>query len=146
MSRARLILALLCLLPLVLAGCGGPKSIARDTPQATGEALVAAIRAGDYDAAAAGFDFEEYAQRENPDWGTFAPQARKEIIGELQKAKATELQALSGMMGTDVSVGEGTIEGDRATVRVAVGPTMLRLQMIRKDGLWYILSVEEGAG
>ena len=147
MSRAQwLILGVLFPATFILAGCGGPKSIARDTPGATGEALVAAIRAGDFDAAAAGFDYEQYAQRENPDWGTFAPQARKEIIGELQKAKAAELQALAGMMGTDVSVGEGTIEGDRATVRMKVGPTVLRLQMIRKDGLWYLLSIEEGTG
>lgn len=131
---------------LSLAGCGGPKSIARETPEATGEAFVAAIRAGDFDAAAAGFDYEQWAQRQNPDWETFAPQQRREIIGKLQEQKATELQALAGMMSGEVKVGEASIQGDRATVPMSVGTTALRLHMIRKDGLWYILSVEEGAG
>lgn len=141
MTRAcRLVFALLCL--ALLAGCGAGKSIARGTPEATAEAFVAAIRAGDFDVAAAGFDYDQWAQRENPDWGSFAPQARKEIIGKLQEEKAGELKSLAGMMAGELSVGEAAIEGERASVPVTVGGSTLNLQMIRKDGLWYVLRLQ----
>lgn len=145
MTRAcRLAFALLCL--ALLAGCGGGKSIARSDPRATAEAFVNAIRAGDFEAAAAGFDYDQWAQRENPDWGSFAPQARKEIIGKLQEDKAAELKSLAGMMAGDVAVGEAATQGERATVPVTVGGATLRLHMLNKDALWYLLSIEEGTG
>jgi hypothetical protein len=56
---------------ILLAGCAGPQSIARKTPEATGKAFIEAMKAGDYDMVARGFEYETQAREKNPDWDTF---------------------------------------------------------------------------
>lgn len=145
MHRAcRSILALLFL--ALLAGCGDEKSVAKGTPRATAEAFVDALRGGDYDAAAAGFDYDQWARHENPDWESFAPQARKEIIAKLQEDKAAELKSLAGVISGEVTVGDAVTRGDRATVPLIADGVTLRLHLLNQDGLWYLLTIEEGTG
>jgi len=130
----------------LLAGCGGPKSLAGNSPQATARGFVDAMAAGDYDLAATGFDYEQYARGANPDWDTFAPQQRKEIVEKLQEQKASELQALSGMLAEGAQVGAAQTQGTRATVPITAGATTVQLHMIQQDGQWYIQRIQEGAG
>ena len=130
----------------LLAGCGGPKSLAGNSPHATARGFVDAMAAGDYDLAATGFDYEQYARGANPDWDTFAPQQRKEIVEKLQEQKASELQALSGMLAEGAQVGAAQTQGTRATVPITAGATTVQLHMIQQDGQWYIQRIQEGAG
>ncbi len=130
----------------LLAGCGGPKSIAGNSPEATAQGFVDAMAAGDYDLAATGFDYEQYARGANPDWDAFAPQQRKEIVDRLQEVKASELQALSGMLSGGAQVGSAQTQGTQATVPVTAGATTMQLHMIQQDEQWYIQRIQEGAG
>ena len=142
MSRI-MVLVLTLALAAALIGCGKPKSIAGSTPRATAEAFVAAIQAGNYDVVAAGYDYETYARTENPDWDTFGESQRKLIVGKLQEQQAEKLGALAGMLAGEVTVGEAQAEGERATVDLTTGSTTLKMSLIKVDGLWKVLGVEE---
>ena len=142
MSRI-MVLVLTLALAAALIGCGKPKSIAGSTPRATAEAFVAAIQAGNYDVVAAGYDYETYARTENPDWDTFGQSQRKLIVGKLQEQQAEKLGALAGMLAGEVTVGEAQVEGERATVDLTTGSTTLKMSLIKVDGLWKVLGVEE---
>ncbi len=126
-------------------GCGGPKTIASDSPQATAQGFIDAIKAGDFDLAATAFDYATSARQQNPDWDTFAPQQRKEIVQKLQERKASELQALSGMLAEGVQVGQASTQGTQAIVPVTAGATTIQLYMSQQDGRWYIRRIQEGA-
>ena len=142
MSRI-MVLVLTLALAAALIGCGKPKSIAGSTPRATAEAFVAAIQAGNYDVVAAGYDYETYARTENPDWDTFGQSQRKLIVGKLQEQQAEKLGALAGMLAGEVTVGEARVEGERATVDLTTGSTTLKMSLIKVDGMWKVLGVEE---
>lgn len=131
---------------LLLAGCGGPESIVRGTPDATAKAFIDAMKAGDYQKVANGFEFESYARRENPDWDTFGESQRRLIVASLQEAKAAELASLSGMFTGDVSVGEVTRGDGRAQVMVTAGATTLALHMTQLSDGWHLRRIEESAG
>ncbi len=144
--KAALAVALTCALVLVtLAGCGGAKSIAKGSPEGTAEAFVEAMKAGDYDVVAAGYDYETYARRENPDWDSLAPKARSLIIEKLAGDQVAKISALSGLMSGDVSVGDPTTEGDRAIVPLTAGSITLHMRLLQVDGVWKIASVSEQA-
>ncbi len=129
-----------------LSGCAAPTSTARETPKATAEAFVEAIQNGEYEVAAAGFDYETYARANNDNWDSIPPGQQGLIVGKLREDKARQLQALSGMMTGEVSVGEARQQGDRATVPLSAGPTTIELHMVQKDGLWYIQMIRERTG
>ncbi len=130
--------------PMLLGGCGGPDSISRRTPEATARAFVEAMKAGDYDAVARGYDFESWARRENPDWDTFGAHQRQLIVEELQNARARELRAMSGMFTGEMTVGEVVERNDRAQVLVTAGATPLMLYMTQIEQDWYLRRIEEG--
>lgn len=139
-------IVMLSVLVTVLVGCGKPESIAGDTPKATADAFVEAMHDADYEAIAAGWDYETYARTENPDWDTFGESQRKLIIGKLQEERVAAAQALAGMFSGDASVGEPQIDGDRATVQITVGDFVVNMKLTRAGGLWKVLSVtEQGA-
>ncbi|MGD9498336.1 MAG: hypothetical protein AB7Y46_18735 [Armatimonadota bacterium] len=104
---------------------------------------MAAIRAGDYEAAAAGFDYEQYALSQNPDWDSFGQSARNLIIDKLREERAGELQALSGTLAARVTVGEAQVQGASASVPMTAGANTIHLQMTQQDGLWYIQAIQE---
>ena len=137
------IAALTCLV-LLPVGCGGPKTIAAGNPKATAEAFVEAMKAGDYETVAAGYDYETAARQDNPDWDTFGQSQRNLIVGKLQEGRAEEVKALGGMMSGEVQVGAAEIQGDRATVPLTVGVQTLNMHLIEVEGLWKVLEVVEG--
>ncbi|MGI5818902.1 MAG: hypothetical protein ACOX9R_12490 [Armatimonadota bacterium] len=139
-SRIALAIALLILL---VAGCGAKETIARGTPKATAEAFIEAMKAGQYETVAAGFDFETYARRENPDWDTFGGHQRDLIVEKLREDQARELSGLAGMFAGDTSLGDVRQQGDTASVTVTAGANALTLQMKQIDDEWWILSMVE---
>lgn len=132
-------------LPVVTSGCGGPKTVVSANPEVTARRFIDAIRAGDYELAATGFDYDTTARRQNPDWDTFGQSQRNLIVDKLREEKARQLQALSGMLAGEVSVGHAQIEGQWAIVPVT-GTGALELVLTNKDGLWHIQTVREHAG
>ncbi len=142
-SPAGLIVVLALL--IVITGCGGPKTVVCDSPEATAQRFIEAIRAGDYDLAATGFDYDTAARRQNPDWDTFGESQRNLIVGKLREDKARQLQALSGMLADEVSVGSARMQGQWAIVPVT-GAGPLELVLTSRDGLWYIQTVRESSG
>lgn len=142
MNRTICVLALLC---VVMAGCGKSDSIAGSTPKATAEAFVAALQAENYEAIAAGWDYETYARTENPDWDTFGESQRELIIAELQKDQVGEVRALAGMLSGDVTVGEPQVQGSRASVQLTAGAVVLNMSLIQVDDVWKVASVSEQA-
>ena len=130
----------------VLVGCGSPKTIAKDSPKATAEAFVDAMKSGDYDTIAAGWDYEIAARRDNSDWESIPPGQRKLIIDVLQENKAKEVEALSGMMTGEVTVGEATVRGQRALVVLTAGQVTVAMTLAEVDGVWKVLQVAERAG
>ena len=144
--RSLALLLIVAALIALLAGCGGPKSIAGNSPQATAQGFVDAMAAGDYDLAATGFDYVTYARATNEDWDTFGQSQRNLIIDKLQEDKASELQALSGMLAEGAQVGAAQTQGTQATVPVTAGATTMQLHMIQQDGQWFIQRIQEGAG
>lgn len=140
--RDRLCCSLLVLC-LAIAGCGKPATIASDTPKATAEALVAAIKAQNYEAVAEGWDYESYARRENPDWDTFGDSQRKLIVDKLKQERVEAVRALAGMLAGEVKVGGAQLQGGQATVQLTAGPVTLTLLLTQSDGLWKVASVSE---
>jgi hypothetical protein len=130
----------------VLVGCGSPKTIAKDSPKATAEAFVEAMKSGDYDAIAAGWDYEIAARRDSSSWDDIPPGERKLIIGKLEEAKAKEVEALGGMMTGEVTVGEATVQGQRALVVLTAGQVTVAMMLAEVDGVWKVLQVAERAG
>ena len=131
-----------CLASL-LWGCGRPRTIASESPRATAEAFVAAMKAGDHQSVVAGYDYEQTARTENPDWEQFPEGQRTLIIGRLQEAEAQKIEALAGMMAGEVQVGSPTTEGDRASVPLTIGPQTLTMHLIQVEGLWKVLDILE---
>jgi hypothetical protein len=43
-------------------------------------------------------------------------------------------------------VGDAVTRGDRATVPLIADGATLRLHLLNQDGLWYLLTIEEGTG
>lgn len=146
MLRTAVILATTLLASLLIAGCGGKATIAGDSPKATAEAFIEAMKAGNYEKVARGFEFETYARSENPDWDTFGQHERNLIVEKLAEKKATELQALAGMFTGEASVGNVQEQGAAATVTVNAGANTLLLQMKQVEGEWLISSVAESTG
>lgn len=143
MTRLIAITVYCALTACVLVGCGSPKSIAKDTPKATAEAFVAAMKSGDYDAIAAGWEYEIEARRANSDWDDIPSGQRQQIINILQENKAQEIEAMGGMMTGEVTVGEATVQGDRALVPLTVGQTTTRMMLAQVDGPWKVLQMAE---
>ena len=141
-SFALALLALSLLLPL-LAGCGESDTIAGSTPQATAEAFVEAMQAGEYEKVAKGFDYETYARRENPDWDSIPQSQRNLIVEKLQEDRAGQLQAMAGMMTGEVTVGEVQQQGDTATVNILAGANSVVLGMREIDGEWLVATMAE---
>lgn len=136
-------LTLATVMSALLAGCGGPRSISRGTPEATAKAFVEAMKAGDYDMVARGFDYETYARHENPDWDTFGESQRRLIVGKLQESKAAELQALSGMFTGEAAAGEASERDGRAQVSITAGANTLILHMAQIGQDWHLRRIEE---
>ena len=130
----------------VLLGCGAPKTIAKDSPKATAEAFVDAMKSGDYDTIAAGWDYQIAARRNSSNWDDIPPGERKLIIDKLEEAKAKEVEALSGMMTGEVIVGEATVQGPRAVVLLTAGQVTVAMMLVEVDGVWKVLQVAERAG
>lgn len=130
----------------VLLGCGAPKTIAKGTPKATVEAFVDAMKSGDYEAIAAGWEFEIEARRANSDWDDIPSGQRKQIIRILQENKAKEVAALAGLMSGEVTVGEATVQGQRALVALTAGQVTTRMMLAEVDGVWKILHMAERSG
>ncbi|MEA3402651.1 MAG: hypothetical protein U9R79_15535 [Armatimonadota bacterium] len=130
---------------ILAAGCSPPKSIARATPKATAQAFVKAMRVADYDAVAAGFDFEAVARQRNPDWDTFGQSQQNLIIDKLEEDKAAQLEALAGMMAGEGWVGEPQMQDGHAIVPVYVAGKTIRLYMTRHEDEWKILRIVEHA-
>lgn len=128
---------------LPLVGCGGQKSIAGDSPKATAEAFVEAMKAGDYDAIAAGFDYETKAREESTDWDTFGTSQRNLIIQSLQERRESEIEALAGLFTGEASVGQPQQQGGVTIVPVTVGANTLGLQMRAREGTWYLTHIQE---
>ena len=146
MSRTLSTVAAALLLPPLLLGCGKPRTIAGDTPRATAEAFVKAVKAEQYDAIAAGWDYETYARTENPDWDSIPEGQRKQIINKLMAQRAEAVKAMAGMFSGDVEVREPQVRGNRAMTELATGTTLLRMMLIQEDGVWKILALtEQGA-
>ena len=125
----------------VLVGCGSPKSIAKDTPKATVEAFVEAMKSGDYDAIAVGWEFEIAARSDNSDWDDIPPGQRQQIINILQENKAHEIEAMSGMMTGEATVGDAVVIDKRAVVPVTVGGVTTGFRLAEVDGLWKLLNI-----
>lgn len=142
----RLITITCALAGCMLLGCGAPKTIARDTPKATAEAFVEAMKSADYDAVAAGWDYEIAARRDSSSWDDIPKGERKLIIGKLQEAKAKEVEALGGMMTAEVTVGDATVRGQRAFVPLAAAQITVGMMLVQVDGVWKILQVAERTG
>ena len=139
----RLIATACALTSLVLVGCAGPKTIARDTPKATIQAFVDAMKSGDYDAIAAGWDYEIAARADNSDWDSIPKGQRKLIVDKLQENKASEVSSLGGMMTGEATVGEATNQGQRALVPVTVGQATTRILLVQVDDVWKVLRMAE---
>lgn len=142
LMTASAIAAVTCLV-ILASGCGGPKTIASGSPKATAEAFIEAMKAGDYEAVAAGYDYETAARQDNPDWDTFGQSQRNLIIGKLEEARVEELKALAGMMSGEVQVGSPEVQGDRATVPLTVGVQTITMHLIEVEGLWEVLEISE---
>ncbi len=127
------------------SGCGGKASIAGSSPKATAEAFVEQMKAGNYDVVAAGFEYETYARANNENWDSIPAGQRDLIISKLQERKAAELQALSGMMTGEVTVGEARAEDDAQVVPITVGASTLDLHMVSVEGNWHIRQMVERA-
>ncbi len=128
---------------LLASGCGAKPTIARITPKATAQAFVKAVKEGDYEAVAAGYDYETSARRANPDWGQIPRSQRNLIVGKLREQRAREVEALTGMMLGDVVIGTPEVEGDRATVLLSVGMQTVALDLIKVKGFWKVLQITE---
>ena len=131
---------------LVLCGCGGRDTIAGTTPEATAQAFVEAMKAGEYDTVAAGFDYETYARANNEDWDSIPSGQQTQIFHKLQEEKAQELQALAGMFAGEASVGLVQAQGGSASAIINAGANSLTLRMMQADGEWRVSNVVEQAG
>lgn len=132
-------LACLALLAsLLLTGCGAKDTIAGSTPEATAGAFVEAMRAGEYDRVAAGFDYQTYARRENPDWDTFGQHQRELIVSSLREGRERELRALAGMFAGEVSVRDVQQQDQIATAAIEAGANTVVLRLRLIDGEWLI--------
>lgn len=134
------------LVATLLAGCGGKDTIAGSTPEATADAFIAAMQAGEYDRVAAGFDYETDSRRENPDWDTFGESQRNLIVGKLQERKAEDLRALAGMFSGEASVTDINKQPQTATAAISAGANTVILRMRLVEGKWMIAGMEEQAG
>ncbi len=144
MIRTAMIL-LMTVASTVLVGCGGEATIAGDTPEATANAFVEAMKAKEYDKVAAGFDYETYARQQNPDWDTFGESQRNLIVDKLQEDKAEEIEALAGMFaGGEATISNVKQKDDEAGATINAGANKLVLHLIHTDGKWLILKVYEG--
>jgi hypothetical protein len=128
---------------LLLAGCSEDDTIARATPQATAEAFIEAMQAGEYEKIAAARDYETWARQQNPDWDTFSPSARDLIVDKLQEDEAEKMAALAGMFTGEASVSDVQEQGNTATATLSVGANALTLRMNKIEGKWHIYQVEE---
>ncbi|HCA46700.1 MAG TPA: hypothetical protein DEP45_04865 [Armatimonadetes bacterium] len=131
---------------VLLCGCGGRDTIAGPTPQATAQAFVDAMKAGEYDTVAAGFDYETYARANNEDWDSIPSGQQTQIFHKLQEEKAQELQALAGMFAGEASVGQVQEQGTSASAIINAGANALTLRMTQAEGEWRVSSVIEQAG
>ncbi len=146
-ARGAVTLLLLAFLAsLLFAGCGGKDTIAGDTPKATAEGFIEAMKAGDYKKVAQGFEFETYARANNDDWDSIPPGQRSQIVGKLRENQAGELEALAGMFTGEASVGNVQEQGGSATVIINAGANTLLLQMKQMEDEWLISSMVEQTG
>jgi len=143
---ALLLLLTTLLLSLLLTGCGGKDTIAGETPQATAEAFVEAMKAGEYDRVAAGFEFETYARANQENWDDIPVGQRNEIIGRLREDQSNRLRGLAGMFMGEASVGEVQQQADSATATITAGANTLVLGMKQVEGRWLISSMAEVTG
>jgi hypothetical protein len=125
------------------SGCGRENTIARGSPRATAEAFAAAIKGENYEAVAAGWDYETMARKKQPDWDEIPQSQRNLIVGKLQEERAQDVRALAGMMSGEVTVGSAQVEDDRASVPITVGMTKLTMHLIKAEGVWKVLEVAE---
>lgn len=131
------------LVAALVAGCGGKTSIAGSTPEATANAFIEAMKAGQYDRVAAGFDYETDARRENPDWDSFGEHQRDLIVEKLAERKAREVEALAGMFSGEASLTDIQKQSQTATAAVTAGANTIILRMRLTDGEWQLVSLEE---
>ena len=146
-SHRSILLSTIALVAIVLlGGCGGRDTIAGTTPEATAQAFVDAMKAGEYDTVAAGFDYETYARANNEDWDSIPSGQQTQIFHKLQDEKAQELQALAGMFAGEASVGQVQAQGGSASAIINAGANSLTLRMMQADGEWRVSNVVEQAG
>jgi|LSQX01.2.fsa_nt_gb hypothetical protein len=145
-GRSTLLSAVALLAIVLLGGCGGRDTIAGTTPEATAQAFVDAMKAGEYDTVAAGFDYETYARANNEDWDSIPSGQQTQIFHKLQEEKAQELQALAGMFAGEASVGQVQAQGGSASAIINAGANSLTLRMMQADGEWRVSNVVEQAG
>jgi hypothetical protein len=135
MSRTPAILLLTMVLALaaIFSGCG-KKSTVGATADATAQAFAAALEAGQYDAAASAFDYIAEARKQNENWDDIPSGERSQIIKKVAKMKAEELPALKQRLGSGIKAGAA----QSGTVSVGGANGSVTLQMMERDGKWYI--------
>ncbi len=123
---------------ILMAGCkSGPAG-----PEAVVEQFNQAMNAGEFLEAAALFDYDTAARRQNSDWDTFGAAQRKLIIEKLQKDKAQELQGFQAAYKSEnYQVGEAAIQGNQATVPLRGTNAALTVSLAQVDGKWRIQAI-----
>jgi len=125
---------------LALCGChGGGAVTSADSPKALFEAFDTAMRAGNYDQAAALVDYEAQASKANPDVDTGAGKfGQKHITDKMKEATTAGLKGLG--YPADGMKPEATIEqGGHATVKANGGGKSITLEMAQSGDGWKIV-------
>lgn len=126
----------------MLAGCGGKKADL-STPAACLATLTAAIESGDFATAAACFEYDEQAKKQNEDWESIASGQRKLIIGKLRERKAGALQsAAQQYLGLGYEIGTVNESSGQATVQLkAASGGTVTAKLLQREGKWEILEL-----
>ena len=126
------------LITTALLGCNhGAPSGPGATPEATVQAMLAAVQAGDALALASLYDYSESAKAQNPDWNDI-PKGQQDLI--LKKEAERNADTLKPSLDkwktalAGASVGTAQVTGDSATVTVGSAT----LTLVQRDAKWYL--------
>ena len=119
-----------------LAGCGKKEAVGA-TADATAQAFAAALEAGEYDRAAAAFDYADDARKQFEDWDSLPSSQRELITRKTAEQKAEELKTLKQRLGSGVKAGQA----QGGITSVTGGSGSVSIQLAARKGKWYITAL-----